>query len=63
MYKLNCANDNCSKFNEIVYFQTATNPSVCGICQNQIIPIELTSSEVDRLFDYDFVVSDDIGLE
>jgi hypothetical protein len=31
----------------------ATNPSVCGGCKEDIIPIEMTQEEYDLVFDYD----------
>ncbi len=53
MLKLICDRIDCANKNIVYYMKDATNPSMCGGCKQDIVPVEMSQQEFDEVFDYD----------
>jgi hypothetical protein len=53
MLKLICNKENCNNKDVTYYMPEATNPSMCGGCKQNIVPVEMSQQEFDDVFDYD----------
>jgi hypothetical protein len=53
MFKLICDKNDCANKDVVYYVPEPSNPSMCGGCKDDIIPIEMTQKEFDEVFDYD----------
>jgi hypothetical protein len=53
MFKLICNKEECANKDIIYYIPDATNPSMCGGCKQDIVPVEMSQEEFDEVFDYD----------
>jgi hypothetical protein len=53
MLKLICNKTSCNNKDVVYYMIDATNPSMCGGCKQNIVPVEMTQEEYDAVFDYD----------
>jgi hypothetical protein len=53
MFKIICDKESCNNKDVVYYMKEATNPSVCGGCKQDIIPVEMSQVEFDEVFDYD----------
>jgi hypothetical protein len=51
--KLICDRIDCANKNIVYYMKDATNPSMCGGCKQDIVPVEMSQQEFDEVFDYD----------
>ena len=53
MLKLICDRIDCANKDIVYYMKDATNPSMCGGCKQDIVPVEMSQQEFDEVFDYD----------
>ena len=53
MFKLICEKENCNNKDVVYYMPEATNPTMCGGCKQDIVPVEMSQQEFDEVFDYD----------
>ena len=53
MFKLICNKEECLNKGVVYYSPKATNPSMCGGCKQDIVPVEMSQQEFDEVFDYD----------
>ena len=53
MFKLICNENGCANKSVIHYVPEPTNPSMCGGCKQDIVPVEMSQVEFDDVFDYD----------
>lgn len=53
MFKVICLKEDCNNKDIVYYMPEATNPSMCGVCKDAIVPVEMSQEEYDSVFDYD----------
>jgi hypothetical protein len=53
MFKIVCDKNDCANKGIIHYMKEATDPSMCGGCKQDIVPVEMSQQEFDEVFDYD----------
>lgn len=53
MFKLICDKEECLNKDIIYYMSDVSNPSMCGGCKQNIVPVEMSQAEFDDVFDYD----------
>lgn len=60
MFKLICNESKCANKGIPYYFLKVETNAVCGGCQKEITPIEMTQSEIDLVFDWDYKTKPEI---
>ena len=53
MFKIICDKNDCANKDITYYMKEATDPSMCGGCKQGIVPVEMSQTEFDDVFDYD----------
>ncbi len=53
MFKIICDKESCNNKDVVYYIKETTDPSMCGGCKQNIVPVEMSQAEFDDVFDYD----------